>query len=160
MIERFFIMNKPTLNLCSEIVLNRNSACGKTTCVIEELRFNSEKRLILSKVFLNEFMGKLGFLGAPDYEISFDQAKEIIRDILHKDLAHKVEISRPDYAETQAINFLDYFGENAKFFTNQNVVEKDRKPFSWFPLSSSTFDTGIVCFDEKRIGVLWVEDED
>lgn len=30
----------------------------------------------------------------------------------------------------------------------------------WSGITNSTFDAGIILYDDKKIGIVWIEDED
>lgn len=151
-------MNTIDRDLCSEIVSNRDSFCGKATCLVEKRSFDAVNESIA--VTIDRFMQQVGLLGGVNDEISRKQAEEIICYILNKDLAHSVEISQIDYARKHASNFLELFGDDAKFFSNGMLTGKVKGLKQWYPASLATFDTGVVCLDSSKIGILWVEDED
>ncbi|RYG30103.1 hypothetical protein EON81_25505 [bacterium] len=71
----------------------------------------------------------------------------------------------------EAGRFLDWFlggfeenGTDLRFFTNSEdpVSEEGESPTSrsFMPLTSATFDGGIVVIGRSQIGCLWFEDED
>ncbi len=56
---------------------------------------------------------------------------------------------------SEALRDLD---DSALFFTNGNWMEPNS--ISWYSLSQSTFDAGVIGFDAKHAFVFWVQDED
>ncbi len=101
-------------------------------------------------------------------EVSRDQAAAILTSVLQRDLAYNCPIMDAAMADDLARQFLDLFAAGARYFTNCEFrYARDEESGrviadlgSWFPLSMATFDTGIICVDSQRIGILWVEDED
>ncbi len=64
--------------------------------------------------------------------------------------------------------FLAEFGLEASFFTNGNWEEGWKRAEdgrsavgpSWDPVTSATFDGGVIALDQERSGILWLGDED
>src|SRR5262249_2284587 len=122
-----------------------------------------------ARVLIDAFVASLGFsgLGQGWEEINRDQAESILRLILHKDLAYRMPITPLEKATSLAGRFLALFSRSARWFTNGTYhLAPVRTPNggsagpSWNPISQATFDTGVVCIDESRIGIMWVQDED
>jgi hypothetical protein len=53
---------------------------------------------------------------------------------------------------------LNDFACDATFFSNGHW--KAEGPWSWHPLTSSTFDCGVLGFDHENAFIFWVEEED
>ncbi|MFW9994211.1 MAG: hypothetical protein ACFFD4_19360 [Candidatus Odinarchaeota archaeon] len=93
------------------------------------------------------------------------EAKNVLIRILTHDLAHDYEIMSEDEALNLVNRFLQFFKNDARFFTNAEFTSTPDKPVklvisSWNPLTSATFDTGVFAIDCKKIGLILVEDED
>jgi hypothetical protein len=139
--------------------------CGCTTCVIQARdAATPASGNVLDSV--DDFVTAQGFqgIGAGWVEISRLQSHTILTSILHKDLAYGSPLMKENQASELAEEFLSTFAGNAQFFTNGNEILPDADPNSvpgsGNSLSTSTFDTGVVCLDESCVGMLWVEDED
>ena len=67
--------------------------------------------------------------------------------------------NRPSDASFRVVaNALTEFSENAVFFSNGTW--EAGSSISWHPLTTATFDCGVIGFDEKLAFIYWVEDED
>ena len=56
--------------------------------------------------------------------------------------------------------FVACFHSDAEFLTNGYLWLSNEDTRAWTPLTSATFDTGIVAVDDVTAGILWVTDED
>jgi hypothetical protein len=118
---------------------------------------------------VDAFVMRLGFRALADgwREVEAHEAARVVQHILHCDLAYDLEIMPEARAAELTIRFLELFSAPTRYFTNAtfrrdaevNTGEVWRM-MSWEPLSTATFDTGVVCVDATRIGILWVADED
>ncbi|MEO1075960.1 MAG: hypothetical protein AAFX41_08350 [Bacteroidota bacterium] len=86
--------------------------------------------------------------------------------MLHQDLAYDSDRMPLREAERLAEAFLSMF-EDPVVLTNGSwgipttqTSERLRTGPSWFPITDSTFDGGIVCVGRERVGIVWVQDED
>jgi hypothetical protein len=79
--------------------------------------------------------------------------------VLHADLAYDTPVMTIDLANWLARRFLACCGEGAVFVTNGSLAQTP-KGGAWSPLTDATFGTGIVGVSSRRVGLLWVEDED
>jgi hypothetical protein len=100
-------------------------------------------------------------------EIDKLAAREVIRSILHKDLAYSPEVMTETPAEELADRFLRQFGSGTRYFTNGtwHVPAEVRANGvacgpSWTPATLATFDAGVLAVGQERSGCLWIEDED
>jgi hypothetical protein len=138
---------------------------GKTTVLLRDL----PPATAASPDFLDPFVTSHGFTGIGNewHEISLAEANTLICRILERDLAYNVELMSHTQSCILRDRFLASFDQQVRFFTNgtfcapstslsQDVVQGPR----WSPITQATFDTGVVAADGKRIGMLWVEDED
>jgi hypothetical protein len=99
-------------------------------------------------------------LRAPDMwtDLEGPDALQAATRVLHLDLAYKAPVMPIDLARSLAVRFLDGCGERAAFLTNGSLGLSGTG--QWSPLTDATFDTGIVGVAAKRVGLIWVEDED
>lgn len=130
--------------------------CGEVTFSVQARPTSTSDITTL----LDEFVAKFDFIGLSEgwKEIDGRTAKEITSEVIFRDLAHGVEMTTEERASRLAEQFLNNFTLQPRFFTN-GIFESGSLS-SWYPISGSTFDTGVVCFDDKNIGILWVQDED
>lgn len=108
--------------------------------------------------------GEFGLSENPTFYLEIDAvtARCPVHVILHQDLAYEVEIMPTARAEALADQFLAQFGdEGARYYTNGRL-DKARGPgvVSWNPVTSATFDTGVLVISRQCSGCLWMEDED
>lgn len=97
--------------------------------------------------------------------VSRDHAINILDHILSVDLAYSVVQPDPDGEYlNKAQQFLEVFGEEAKFFTNANPedfgVFPSKGAYSWSPATVSTFDLGVAAVSREYVGIYWAEAED
>ncbi|RLC14054.1 MAG: hypothetical protein DRI57_15135 [Deltaproteobacteria bacterium] len=142
-------------------------SCGAAvTCSV---RYDSTSDIsnsyeILKKI--DNFVKSFGFSGLDQYWVEVDVVKslKILTDIIHKDIAYGSMITDKKTAKRLANRFLSVFESSFRPFTNGNLIIPDADPKdtegAWMEISDSTFDTGIVCIDNKKMGILWVQDED
>jgi hypothetical protein len=99
-------------------------------------------------------------------EIDAASARHLVRLVLERDLAYGAPLMDFDRASQLTDAFMEKFaGAHARFFTNGNLHEfhGDRlgtASASWSPMTSATFDTGVLVLGSESSGCLWVEDED
>jgi hypothetical protein len=119
---------------------------------------------------LAEVVPRLGLgnppVGAPRSElrdISYAEAHSIISDLMHQDMAyHTIQMPRVE-AETLATDFLAFFPtDSTRFLTNRGKVLNASRPHDVpsNPMTSSTFDAGVICLSQPTAGCIWFEDED
>ena len=107
---------------------------------------------------------------APDLasyrEIDADSARWLAKSVLNQDMAYSAQIMSVARAAELADQFLAQFGtEGARFYTNGDFHESRRQKLTlsdvaWNPVTSATFDTGVLIIGLQYSGCLWVEDED
>jgi hypothetical protein len=138
---------------------------GHTTCAVIDRDVATTDESPAGAV-LDVFVARFGFTGIGNSwaEVTLADAKVIAREVLHKDLAYRMDILPPSEAAALAERFFSLFEPTARCFTNGNVIlpaaASREVPGAYDPITPSTFDTGVVCFDRQRIGILWVQDED
>lgn len=104
------------------------------------------------------------FAEGAEREIDMRLARRILRRILSFDLAYQIDLLEPERARRIADDFLSFFADDARYFTNARFMGEDGDGElylrAWYGLTPATFDTGIVAVDARRVGMLWVQDED
>ncbi len=91
------------------------------------------------------------------------EAIEVLRNVLHKDMAYSIKIMSSEKAKNLAVEFVDNFGKEAKFYTNGEYGKPRKKPNfgpSWSPATDATFDTGVIVIIKEMVGCVWFTDED
>jgi hypothetical protein len=118
---------------------------------------------------IDAFVSSLGFKGISDrwQLVSISDANTILAHVLARDLAYNGPIMAESAAQSLSDRFLAFFDRDVLCFTNgtyhvppvesSNAVQVRA---GTDPISESTFDTGVVCLDTRRIGIVWMEDED
>ena len=104
---------------------------------------------------LSQLAAEFGLRDDPDAfrELSAAAAEELIKSVLHKDMAYGQPIMPEQQAARLTREFFAQFGADARFYSNG-------WPLSWTPATDATFDTGVLVIGPQRCGCLWVEDED
>jgi hypothetical protein len=82
-------------------------------------------------------------------------ARDLLKDVLHRDLAYGMEAMSADQAAQLASAVLGLMPESARWFSNR--IPGDN---SWNPATDATFDAGVVGISTEGAVVIWVEDED
>ena len=158
-------MNNRRIEALRETILSERS-CGEVFLFVDELA--GETASTTGRPPLDEFVERHGFkgIGGNWHEVSRQFAEGTLVWILGRDLAYGASIMNPRRAEGLAREFLAFFDDHARFFTNYAVREDEkavmdrRASYAWAPLTEATFDAGIVVVDARLMGMLWVADED
>ncbi|CAM9638316.1 unnamed protein product [Scytosiphon promiscuus] len=111
------------------------------------------------------FVTSLGLTPMPSWcRISRDNAKAGAVSILHRDLAYDSEVMAAPDASRLAAGFLECFPERndggLAYFTNGTLIDRRLNGGGWHPITTATFDCGIIVVAKDSIGILWVSDED
>lgn len=144
----------------------RRRIYGRLTCVVRDQHTEESANQKGFLSIIDEFVQGFGFKGLGDswIEISAEAAKAVAREVLFRDLAYRAAMMSEQESRDLSDAFVSLFAGSTRFFTNGNLIVPDADPSevpgSWTANSEATFDTGIVCLGNARIGILWVEDED
>jgi hypothetical protein len=150
-------------DLKADIVTGRT--CGCTTVELVDRQDYPGNDVAAVDVFVST----LGFDGLANQwqSVSPSEAQIILTRVLERDLAYNLPILAESAALHLADRFLALFNQDVHCFTNgtYHQLPSESSPSvqvgpGWDPISDSTFDTGIVCLDNARMGIVWVEDED
>ena len=109
----------------------------------------------------DSYVSSLGFkpLGKAWRLIERAEALGSLQHILFCDLAYSQPLMEQKTAQFIAESFLALFSAyDCRFCTNGSFDE--RSMLGWIPITESTFDHGVIAFDEKSIGMIWAQDED
>jgi hypothetical protein len=96
-------------------------------------------------------------------------ASSILTSLLHKDLAYDAEMIPLEQANLLANAFISTFSNQATYFSNSTWNNNEYKEgnrnhelglSSWTSFTEATFDSGIIIYDDNRIGIAWFADED
>jgi hypothetical protein len=117
---------------------------------------------------VSELAAEFGLASEPACyrEIDADSARRLVRLVLNQDMAYNANIIPRDRAVELADRFLAQFGtDDVRYYTN-GAFHETRGPklgapsASWNPVTTATFDTGVLVIGPRCSGCLWVEDED
>jgi len=157
-------MEHSVQSVIDQILKGRNY--GLTTCVVSSRKHRQSSEAVAVKAELDEFIAQLGFNGLNDQwsEIAVTAAQFIAMEVLRRDLPIGVHFLPEQEATRLAERFLSFFDSDVRCFTNGNLIignaDASAPPGCFSPISASPSDTGIICVDNQRIGILWVDDED
>jgi hypothetical protein len=85
----------------------------------------------------------------------------VLTTLLHRDLAHGVELMPAADAQGFAVCLLEQFQtEESAFYTNGNWRPYSEGGNSWTPHTGSTFDGGVIATSDGLAACIWFEDED
>lgn len=105
-----------------------------------------------------------GLLDSPECyeEIDAVEAARVIENVLHWDMAYKTEIMPISLARELSGEFVASFaGGDARFFTNGEWGRSTGAlGVGWTPVTSATFDTGVLVVSDQMAGCVWCMDED
>lgn len=87
-------------------------------------------------------------------------ARAAIARALTTTLAYSSSWVEAARAESVGDAFVACFAPEATFRTNGDLLIGEIGSAAWDPLTSATFDTGVVALDSATAGILWVVDED
>jgi hypothetical protein len=155
------VLDSSTASLIDEIVSKRGC-----TCAVEERRFRTADTDRDLFQLADSFVAELDFTGLGEAwtKIGRDDARLILTVLLYKDMAYGISVMPRATAKNLAERFISLFSEEARFLSNGNFILPSADPGSLAGsgsnISTSTFDSGVVCIDTNCLGILWFEDED
>jgi hypothetical protein len=140
--------------LCREVVLHRRA--GRVHVEFRRLEAPSASAHALATAFVQSLAMK-----PPEVWTDLDGngAHEAATRVMHADLAYDMHVMTYERARALARRFLVSCGDGAVFVTNGSLAQSGSGR-AWSPLTGANFDTGVVGVSARRLGLLWVEDED
>lgn len=98
-------------------------------------------------------------------EIDTAQAHQLLVSVLHRDLAYDSEIVPHQRARELAAALLATIAADARWWTNGDIglitrPVRSGPSGSWHPLTTATFDTGVIGIGIDHILIAWFMDED
>jgi hypothetical protein len=125
------------------------------------------EKLSIPEISAEEFIESLIEIGNSKLAIS------ILTSLLYKDLAYNAEIIPLEQANLLANAFISTFSTQATYFSNSTWNKNEYRDeyregnrnhelglSSWTPFTEATFDSGVIIYDNNRIGIAWFADED
>jgi len=109
----------------------------------------------------DSFVASLGFKppGKAWRMIDRGVALGCLQHLLYYDLAYQRPLMEQKTAQFIAGSFMALFSSyDCRFCTNGSFDENGL--LNWTPITESTFDHGVIAFDEQSIGMIWAQDED
>jgi hypothetical protein len=110
---------------------------------------------------LDEYLAQVdsGFLSLGERwkSKSREEALTLLTALLHKTMAHPVEIMPVELAKHFALQLCDVAGPGGHFYSN---ISTEFGGMGWSPGRAETFDMGVVFVGADQIGTLWFIDED
>ncbi|MFP4438772.1 MAG: hypothetical protein ACLFVO_16140 [Chloroflexaceae bacterium] len=118
---------------------------------------------------LDAFVALFDYTGLAAHWIELRRgiARKLLIHVLHEGLAYPEEMMDKETAEACAERFLEFFAPGTRYFTNGTCSGEaviytlaGQQVLGWRPISSATFDNGVIAVSSDRIGIVWAEDED
>lgn len=113
---------------------------------------------------VTDVASSFGLMNSPECyeEIDAAEAAKVLESVLHKDMAYKVEIMPISLARELSEAFVAVFADsNPRFFTNGEWGRPmGTLGVGWTPVTSATFDTGVLVVSDQSVGCVWCMDED
>jgi hypothetical protein len=92
-------------------------------------------------------------------EIDREQARALLVAVQHRDLGYDQEVMERVVAEALADELVDLMPAPTRWWTNGDVaLRRDRAV--WTPLTTATFDTGVIGISAPHSMIVWFLDED
>ena len=114
---------------------------------------------------VNSFMKAQGF-AIPKWWVFLNaiMANETLAGVIHKDMAYDSPMNDEVACKQIAQEFICLFDQKSALFLSNGMLYAPLKVkgsgSGWDPLTSATFDGGVVGFDGSLIAYFWFEDED
>ncbi len=140
-------------------------------CILENLGEEDQKEATFSSQrltikWINSYISRFGFqpIESTDWTVlNHAQALKILTRVTHRGMAYEIPLMDLERAEELANQFFSFFEELDTIYLSNGMYYRSRTGGSigpWCPITTATFDTGIIAFDGKKIGIVWFEDED
>lgn len=171
-VEKGFVNMVENIKHLFESVIETPRNDGKVICKIKNINSNSKPIARLFSVrnspedkkekLLKELGLKNKQIKNRWIKIEKENALKILNYILSMDMAYDFELDTKPMAVQLSSYFVGQFTTDAQFYTNGEFHEE--RGFyalgSWTSITDSVFDTGVLVVDERKIGILWAEDND
>lgn len=119
---------------------------------------------VLAELPARPWDAHVAFREAPDGlpEIDRDRARRGLALALHRGMAHHDERLPAERAAALAGALVDALAPDARWWTNGDLGAAGPQLVvaGWTPLTTATFDTGVLGVDDHHVLVAWVVDED
>jgi hypothetical protein len=86
-------------------------------------------------------------------DLTATSAAQLLAQAATQSLAYEFPQPAPSELAAEILDAFKVLGEDARFVTNRDGA-------FWFPLSTATFDLGVIGFNRTHGFIFWVEDED
>lgn len=135
---------------------------------IQQLIIDNPTEDLDYRPILDAFVARYGYTGLADHwiEIPRRMARKILQHVLSESLAYPDPIMDEEEASQFTERFLDLFASGSRYFTNGTCsgettiyTSTGEEVLGWRPISTATFDNGIIAVNPRRIGMVWAEDE-
>ena len=149
--------NMETIAEIAEFLERENESYAGITI---DFRPQAEQSEIPQKI-LDTYVTSLGYnpIGEHWESVSKSQVREILCQLLHRELAYSEEIISEETARHVATKFIANFDEdNYNVFSNARF--RNNRLSDWFPFGTATFEAAIVIYDAHNIGIVYVDSED
>ncbi len=134
---------------------------------IEKVAWEKQLFTVIKNKFLAESISQDILIRSLHRIESKENVHDIITWLLYRDMAYNIEIMPKYEAIRLAENFLSFFKNDAIYLSNADWISSEdtwewsyAKMKGWSGITNSTFDAGIILYDDKKIGIVWIEDED
>ncbi|MEG0192273.1 hypothetical protein [Stenotrophomonas sp. YIM B13575] len=113
---------------------------------------------------VTDVASSFGLLDSPECyeEIDAVEAAKVIENVLYRDMAYNTQIMPFSLDRELSGEFVAAFaGSDARFFTNGEWGRSmGALGVGWTPVTSATFDTGVLVVSDQAVGCVWCMDED
>ena len=97
---------------------------------------------------------------ALSHRLERSAAGAAVERLFRQTLAYDAPWVDPAFARRLAEAFLQPFDSDAVFLSNGELLLGGSSPRGWNPLTTATFDAGVVAVGRDLYGAVWVTDED
>lgn len=93
-------------------------------------------------------------------EVPTHEAVEILTRMLSMSMAYNVTLLSKTMAKQIATQLVNQFDSGSAHYLINTQLEEQSTSMSWMPVADATFDSAVVLYDSKYIGMICMEDED